>query len=57
MDQPLDRAPGVVADRIVQFGRVAPKLARVGHELACDRIAGIGRVDQNGAAPASAPMA
>ena len=46
MDEPLDRAPRVVADRVVGLGRIAPKLATVGNELAGDRVPGIVAVDQ-----------
>ena len=46
MDEPLDRTLGVVADRVVDLGRVAPKLADVGDELARDRVPGVVAVDQ-----------
>ena len=48
MDEPLDRAPGVVADRVVDLGRIARKLPRVGRELARNRVVRIVAVDQAG---------
>ena len=46
MHDPFDRAVGIVADRIGGFFRAPHKLRRIGNELAGDRIARIGRVDQ-----------
>ena len=48
MHQPLDGAHGVVADRIVALGGIANELARVGHELARDRVARILGPDEGG---------
>ena len=48
MHKPLDRAPGIVADRVVALGRVAKELSRVRHELKRDRIGGTARLDEIG---------
>ena len=48
MHQPLDRAFGVVADRVVDFGRIAKKLAPLGHELARDRVGRVAFRDEAG---------
>ena len=48
MHQPLDRAHGVVADRIVALGGIADELTRIGHELARDRVARVFGADQRG---------
>ena len=46
MDEALDRAFHVVADRVVRLGRVAQELAPVGHELAGDRVGRLPFVDE-----------
>ena len=48
MHQPLDRAHGVVADRIVALGGIADELSRVGHELTRDRVGGVFGPDEGG---------
>ncbi len=48
MHQPLDRAHGVVADRIVALGGIADELTCVGHELARDRVARVFGPDEGG---------
>ncbi len=46
MDDAFDRAERIIADRIAAFLRTLLKLARVRHELPCNRIKRIGGVDQ-----------
>ena len=48
MHQPLDRAHGVVADRIVALGGIADELTGVRHELTRDRVARVFRPDEGG---------
>ena len=48
MHNALDRAVGVVADRIGAFPLPAFKLTDIRHELAGDRIVRIGAIDQVG---------
>ncbi len=48
MHQPMNRAHRVVADRVVALVGVADELARVGHELAGDRVGGIAGLNQRG---------
>ncbi len=48
MNQPFDRAHGVVANRIVALGRIADELTRIGHELTRDRVGGIVWPDELG---------
>ena len=52
MHQPLDRAHGVVADRIVALGGIADELTRVGHELTRDRVGRVAGLEQARPAPA-----
>jgi hypothetical protein len=47
MDDPVDRALQIIADRIDKFGGMTIEFARVGHELPRDRIGGIGGIDQS----------
>jgi hypothetical protein len=46
MHDAFDRAVRIVADRIGAFALARPKLGRIGHELARDRIIRIGWIDQ-----------
>ena len=46
MHDALDRAMGVVADRVGAFLRLHIEFGRIGHELARDRIVRVGVVDQ-----------
>ena len=48
MHNALDRRVRIVADRIAIFFRRGDQFPRVGHELPCDRIIRVGRVDQSG---------
>jgi hypothetical protein len=48
MHKPLDRAPGIVADRIVAFSRIADELTRVRYELTRDWVGGIAGLDEVG---------
>ena len=57
MHQPLDRAHGVVADRIVALRGIADELTRVGHELTRDRVAGIAGLEQGAASAGVRPIA
>jgi hypothetical protein len=48
MHKPPDRAPGIVADRIVAFGGIADEFTRIRHELAGDRVRRILELDEVG---------
>ena len=48
MDQPVDGAHGVVADRIVALGGIADELARVRHKLTRDRVGRVFGPDEVG---------
>ena len=48
MHDALDRAVGVVADRVGHLLGPAVELGPIGNELACDRVARIGGIDQLG---------
>jgi len=48
VDEALDWTLRVVADRVVRLGRVTDELARVGNELAGDRVVLILRPDEFG---------
>jgi hypothetical protein len=46
VDDPLDRAVGLVADRIAGLAGAFQQLGLAGHELAGDRVGFVGRIDQ-----------
>ena len=48
MHHPLDRAHGVVANRIVALGGIPNELTRVGHDLSRDRVARVLGANERG---------
>ncbi len=48
MHDARDRAMGIVTDRIGEFPGLGIEFRAVGNELACNRVARIGRIDELG---------